>query len=201
MEYDSESLLLNQHLRSMMPFSIINDENIDDIESIHSSQQKHNERNQQNELNPSSFPTPTIKNFNSTGLIDITSTIRKSGGPLSRTYPWGKVLVENPDHCDFTLLKSALFASHFDDLKVTTREVYYEQWRTEKLIEVRNSVQAVSISQLPPSIARSASSASNVTAGSGMIYRKSMDVHHVLSSSKRGIESSGLRNQARLVEE
>ena len=60
--------------------------------------------------------------------------------PLARAYPWGLVEVENPEHCDFVQIKNTLFATHMQELKDFTREVHYEQWRTEKLLEVRNTV-------------------------------------------------------------
>ncbi|EEB93056.1 hypothetical protein MPER_08343 [Moniliophthora perniciosa FA553] len=50
-----------------------------------------------------------------------------------RAYPWGVVEVDNPDHCDFVRLKSALFSSHLYDLRSLTEEVLYEVYRTEKL--------------------------------------------------------------------
>ncbi|KAJ3041348.1 hypothetical protein HDV00_009489 [Rhizophlyctis rosea] len=66
----------------------------------------------------------------------------KGAGPrqLARTYPWGSVEVENPEHCDFLQIKNTLFATHMQELKDYTREVHYEQWRTEKLLEVRSTV-------------------------------------------------------------
>ncbi|KAJ3285602.1 hypothetical protein HK104_009403 [Borealophlyctis nickersoniae] len=59
---------------------------------------------------------------------------------LGRAYTWGTVEVENPEHCDVLQLKQALFSTHLGELKLLTRELYYEQWRTEKLLEVRSSV-------------------------------------------------------------
>ncbi|KAJ3129836.1 hypothetical protein HK098_008084 [Nowakowskiella sp. JEL0407] len=59
---------------------------------------------------------------------------------LAREYPWGLVETENPAHCDFVRLKQILFCTHCDELKSITREVHYEQWRTQKLLEVRGSV-------------------------------------------------------------
>ncbi|EGF82013.1 hypothetical protein BATDEDRAFT_4529, partial [Batrachochytrium dendrobatidis JAM81] len=53
---------------------------------------------------------------------------------LGREYTWGVVEVENTEHCDFIELKNALFGSHLEDLKLSTRESLYEKWRTERLM-------------------------------------------------------------------
>jgi len=50
-----------------------------------------------------------------------------------RQYPWGCVEVENPEHCDFAALRTALFESHLGDLKEITHDCLYEDWRTHKL--------------------------------------------------------------------
>lgn len=52
---------------------------------------------------------------------------------LGRAYPWGTVEVDNPEHCDFSRLKSALFGSHLNDLKEITHDFLYENYRTERL--------------------------------------------------------------------
>lgn len=49
---------------------------------------------------------------------------------LGREFIWGTMCVENPNHCDFNLLKTILFDTHMDDLVEMTREVFYEEWRT-----------------------------------------------------------------------
>lgn len=65
-----------------------------------------------------------------------------------RRYPWGIVEVDNPEHSDFSRLRSALllcvsavcvkrlilmFRSHLTDLKEITHDFLYENYRTEKL--------------------------------------------------------------------
>ena len=52
---------------------------------------------------------------------------------LGRAYPWGTVEVDNPEHCDFSRLKSALFGTHLNDLKEITHDFLYENYRTERL--------------------------------------------------------------------
>lgn len=51
----------------------------------------------------------------------------------ARQYPWGVVEVDNPRHCDFLALRSALLHSHLADLKEITHDFLYENYRTEKL--------------------------------------------------------------------
>ncbi|KAJ1554574.1 hypothetical protein HK096_002917, partial [Nowakowskiella sp. JEL0078] len=114
-ENDPESLELNEELRGLLPFSIINSEIQDD----------------------GSIGIPVKADDGESELV------------LGREYPWGLVESENPLHCDFIRLKQILFATHTDDLKVLTREVLYEQWRTEKLLEVRGSVLGRSSSSSP----------------------------------------------------
>ncbi|KAL5017106.1 hypothetical protein ScPMuIL_006695 [Solemya velum] len=48
----------------------------------------------------------------------------------SRTYPWGIVEVDNPKHCDFTKLKKTI-SLHMQDLRTTTSEILYENYREE----------------------------------------------------------------------
>eukprot|EP00794_Sanderia_malayensis_P014269 gene14269-15756_t len=50
-----------------------------------------------------------------------------------RTYPWGVVDIENPNHCDFTMLRNMLIRTHMQDLKDVTQEIHYENFRAQKL--------------------------------------------------------------------
>lgn len=54
----------------------------------------------------------------------------------AREYPWGLVQVDNPEHNDFVYLKSVLFGSHLQDLKDLTHDFYYENYRSEKLVNM-----------------------------------------------------------------
>lgn len=55
---------------------------------------------------------------------------------LERKFPWGTANIENPAHCDFLLLKDVVFGLYLQDLKDITRDVFYETWREEKLLQV-----------------------------------------------------------------
>lgn len=58
-------------------------------------------------------------------------------GVFTRKFRWGTVDVLNPDHCDFAALRTAILLTHLKVLKVHTREVLYEKYRTEKLLARR----------------------------------------------------------------
>ncbi|KAK9455690.1 Septin-domain-containing protein [Dipodascopsis uninucleata] len=61
----------------------------------------------------------------------------------ARRYPWGLVEVDNPDHSDFSALRSALLVSHLADLKEITHDDLYENYRTERLSKgVENNIDA-----------------------------------------------------------
>lgn len=58
-------------------------------------------------------------------------------GVFVRRFRWGCVDVLNPEHCDFAALRTAVLSTHFKVLKLNTKEVLYEKYRTEKLLARR----------------------------------------------------------------
>ncbi|KAL0961105.1 hypothetical protein HGRIS_006081 [Hohenbuehelia grisea] len=58
-------------------------------------------------------------------------------GVFVRKFRWGTVDVLNPEHCDFAALRTAVLSTHLKPLKVRTKEVLYEKYRTEKLLARR----------------------------------------------------------------
>ncbi|KAI9456159.1 septin family protein [Russula earlei] len=58
-------------------------------------------------------------------------------GVFVRRFRWGTVDVLDPTHCDFAALRTAVLSTHMKVLKTHTREVLYEQFRTEKLLARR----------------------------------------------------------------
>ena len=55
-------------------------------------------------------------------------------------YPWGIVEVDNPKHCDFTMLRQMLISTHMQDLKDITSDAQYENYRAEHLAaELKNN--------------------------------------------------------------
>ncbi len=49
-----------------------------------------------------------------------------------RSYPWGIVETENPEHSDFVKLRSML-VTHMQDLREVTQDVHYENYRSQRL--------------------------------------------------------------------
>lgn len=53
-----------------------------------------------------------------------------------RRYPWGIIEVDNEDHCDFVKLRQMLIRTHMEELKEHTNNVLYENYRSDKLIQM-----------------------------------------------------------------
>jgi len=58
-------------------------------------------------------------------------------GVFIRKFRWGTVDVLDPNHCDFAALRTAVLSTHLKLLKIHTKEVLYENYRTEKLLARR----------------------------------------------------------------
>ncbi|XP_006462579.1 hypothetical protein AGABI2DRAFT_152018 [Agaricus bisporus var. bisporus H97] len=58
-------------------------------------------------------------------------------GKFVRRFRWGTVDVLDPKHCDFAAMRTAILSTHLRVLKIHTREVLYEKYRTEKLLARR----------------------------------------------------------------
>lgn len=50
-----------------------------------------------------------------------------------RNYPWGVIEVDNEEHCDFIKLRQLLVRNFLEELKESTADTLYENYRTEKL--------------------------------------------------------------------
>lgn len=55
-----------------------------------------------------------------------------------RSYPWGIVETENPEHSDLVKLRDML-VSHLQDLREVTHDVHYENFRAKRLMQRNNS--------------------------------------------------------------
>lgn len=53
--------------------------------------------------------------------------------PVGRRFPWGFADPYDLAHCDFVKLKDAVFGDWRSELRVASREVWYERWRTNRL--------------------------------------------------------------------
>ncbi|KAF9063433.1 putative Septin like protein spn3 [Rhodocollybia butyracea] len=71
----------------------------------------------------------------------------------ARVYPWGVAIVDEPDHSDFSRLRSAVLGTHLHDLKSLTEDVLYETYRTEKLSRNTPYSEARESTMLPEDLA------------------------------------------------
>ncbi|KAJ2921059.1 hypothetical protein H1R20_g16034, partial [Candolleomyces eurysporus] len=62
-------------------------------------------------------------------------------GVFIRKYRWGTIDVLDPKHCDFAAMRTAIMSTHLKLLKIRTKEVLYEKYRTEKLLARRATAQ------------------------------------------------------------
>jgi septin family protein len=67
-------------------------------------------------------------------------------GVFVRKFRWGMIDVLEPTHCDFAALRTTVLSTHMKMLKIHTKEVLYEKYRTEKLL-VRRATQRISEEQ------------------------------------------------------
>ena len=54
-------------------------------------------------------------------------------GAIGRKFPWGFADPFNAEHCDFLRLKEAVFSEWRGELRESSREIWYENWRTSRL--------------------------------------------------------------------
>ncbi|KAI9882159.1 MAG: ribosome biosynthesis protein rrb1 [Watsoniomyces obsoletus] len=78
---------------------------------------------------------------------DTTGGMGVASQKVGRKFPWGFADPYNPDHCDFQKLKEAVFVDWRRDLRVASREMWYERWRTERLRGVSGSYGKATISR------------------------------------------------------
>jgi len=67
-----------------------------------------------------------------------------SPGALTRVFPWGEADPCNPAHCDYIRLRECVFGDWRSDLRLTSREKWYENWRTSRL--KRNTTSRIRVS-------------------------------------------------------
>ncbi|CBY21012.1 unnamed protein product [Oikopleura dioica] len=77
--------------------------------------------------------TQQLKSMIPFAVVGSTQLIEVKGKKVrGRLYPWGVVEVENPDHNDFTGLRTMLI-SHMQDLQEVTHDLHYEKYRASRL--------------------------------------------------------------------
>ncbi|KAJ7650957.1 Septin-domain-containing protein [Roridomyces roridus] len=69
-------------------------------------------------------------------VVGSTRVVRTASGRLvrGRAYPWGFVEVDNPEHCDFVLLRQMLVRTNLEELRAYTNQFLYERWRSVTLL-------------------------------------------------------------------
>ncbi|KAJ7600632.1 septin family protein [Mycena floridula] len=75
--------------------------------------------------------------FTSSRLAYLEGPPEDLKGVFTRKFRWGTVDVLDPQHCDFSALRTAVLSTHLKVLKNHTKEVLYEKYRTEKLLARR----------------------------------------------------------------
>lgn len=70
-------------------------------------------------------------------VVGSNTVIEVAGKKIrGRQYPWGVVDVENPQHSDFMKLRRMLISTHMQDLKDTTQDVHYENFRAQCISQI-----------------------------------------------------------------
>ncbi|MCJ1344477.1 hypothetical protein MMC31_002680 [Peltigera leucophlebia] len=59
-------------------------------------------------------------------------TMYNQGFP-GRDFPWGAARTDDPLHCDFSKLKELVFVEWRDEMRESSRVLWYERWRTARL--------------------------------------------------------------------
>lgn len=65
--------------------------------------------------------------------MSIISPDQYEPGNLGRRFPWGFADPFNAEHCDYLKLKEMVFSEWRAELRVASRERWYEDWRTSRL--------------------------------------------------------------------
>ena len=65
--------------------------------------------------------------------LSIISPDSYEPGAIGRKFPWGFADPYNAKHCDFLRLKEAVFNEWRGELRESSREIWYENWRTSRL--------------------------------------------------------------------
>ncbi|KAG8201422.1 hypothetical protein JTE90_024295 [Oedothorax gibbosus] len=89
------------------------------------------------------FPTDdeTVSEVNSTmnallpfAVVGSTDFVRIGNKMVrARQYPWGTVMVENENHCDFVKLREMLIRTNMEDMREQTHARHYELYRRMRL--------------------------------------------------------------------
>lgn len=71
--------------------------------------------------------------FSVIGSNSFVESSRTGASVRGRVYRWGKIEVENEEHCDFVHLRSLLIENNMQDLVDTTHSIHYSNYRANKI--------------------------------------------------------------------
>lgn len=142
----NKKLIINDIQKNHIKLYDFGEQRVEDILIVPDSK----EPSQSGKLNSSQDPRdiyPTDPGYlmgNATGLIkellpfsiigSNNTQVDDNGKPVHfRSYPWGTVTIENANHSNFIHLKNILLGSHLQELKDSTHEILYENYRMKKL--------------------------------------------------------------------
>ncbi|KAH8825360.1 septin family protein [Flagelloscypha sp. PMI_526] len=143
----SAHIIAKVDISSLLPFAIITPENIGRIRrapspsviASPSSPDPDSEDGQHSTKSTIEPMTPASPQSAHLGYLDGPPADLK--GVFVRRFRWGTIDVLNPDHCDFSALRTSILSTHIKVLKTSTKEVLYEKYRTEKLLARRATSQ------------------------------------------------------------
>ena len=69
-----------------------------------------------------------------------------------RRYPWGIIEVDNEEHCDFVKLRQMLIRTHMEELKEHTNNALYENYRSDKLLQMGVSQDQSVFTEVNPAV-------------------------------------------------
>lgn len=137
----SAHIIAKTDLSELMPFALIAPEPSkrrrrpfysDGVSSTTSQQPSEDDHSQSSDVPP----TP-MSAYSSRTLPYLQGPPDDLKGVFVRKFRWGKIDVLDPNHCDFAALRTAVLSTHLKLLKIRTKEVLYEKYRTEKLLARR----------------------------------------------------------------
>lgn len=87
-------------------------------------------------------------------VVGASSEVMSADGrPVrGRQYPWGVIEVDNEEHCDFVKLRQMLIRTHMEELKEHTSNMLYENYRTDKLIDMGVSQDSSVFKEVNPAV-------------------------------------------------
>jgi septin family protein len=129
-----ESAILPADLTGLLPFAIMSPDPV-----------PRNPRSKSNRT--ANGQKPTAQSAPTSPMTPGTTSNQTEGAPngekvdlrgkFLRRFRWGVVDVLNPEHCDVATLRATILGSMMRTLRLNTKQVIYENYRTEKLLARR----------------------------------------------------------------